>query len=260
MAGTTFPIDRHFVARELGFKTVSENSMDTVASRDHMIESVSALTIIALHLSRLAEEFVLWSAPEFGFITLDERFSTGSSIMPQKKNPDSMELIRGKSGRVVGDLNALIVLVKGLPLTYNRDLQEDKEPLFDAFDTVVASLQIARGVMESVTFHTEAMKNAAGGGFSTATDVADYLVRRGVPFREAHEIVGRVVNYCEEHDRGLEQLIYAEWQSLDHRFGDDVIDVVTIEASVAARGSYGGTAPARVAEQLENARRIWSWA
>ncbi len=259
MAGTTFPIDRHFVAQELGFKSVSENSMDTVASRDHMIESVSALTMIALHLSRLAEEFVLWSAPEFGFATLDERFSTGSSIMPQKKNPDSMELIRGKSARVVGDLNALIVLVKGLPLTYNRDLQEDKEPLFDAFDTVVSSLQIARGVIESVTFHTEAMKAAAGGGFSTATDVADYLVRHGVPFRAAHEIVGRVVNYCEEHGRQLDQLIYAEWQSIDHRFGDDVTDVVTVEASVAARGSYGGTAPERVAEQLENARRLWSW-
>ena len=259
MAGTTFPIDRHFVAEQLGFKSVSENSMDTVASRDHMIESVSALTIIALNLSRLAEEFVLWSAPEFGFVTLDERFSTGSSIMPQKKNPDSMELIRGKSGRVVGDLNALIVLVKGLPLTYNRDLQEDKEPLFDAFDTVISSLQIARGVMESVTFHSEAMKAAAGGGFSTATDVADYLVRRGVPFREAHEIVGRAVNYCEENKRTLDQLIYAEWQTIDHRFGDDVTDVVTVEASVAARGSYGGTAPQRVKDQLENARRIWSW-
>jgi argininosuccinate lyase len=250
MAGTTFPIDRHFVARELGFSAVSENSMDTVADRDHMIESVSALTLIALHLSRLAEEFILWSASEWGFVTLDDRFSTGSSIMPQKKNPDSMELIRGKSGRVIGDLNALLVIVKGLPLTYNRDLQEDKEPLFDAFETVIASLQIARGVIESVTFHTQAMLEA--------TDIADYLVRHGVPFREAHEIVGRVVNYCEVKGKSLDQLIYAEWQSLDHRFGDDVTDAATIEASVEARGSYGGTSPSRVAEQLETARRIYS--
>lgn len=258
LAGTTFPIDRHFVARELGFASISENSMDTVADRDHLIESVSALTLIALHLSRLAEEFVLWSAPEFGFVTLDERFATGSSIMPQKKNPDSMELVRGKTGRVVGDLNALIVMLKGLPLTYNRDLQEDKEPLFDAFDTTVASLQITRGVIESVKFHGEVMKEAAGGGFSTATDVADYLVRKGIPFREAHEIVGKVVNYCEENNRQLDKLLYIEWNSLDHRFGDDVLDAATVEASVAARLSYGGTAPQRVTEQLQNAKRVLS--
>jgi argininosuccinate lyase len=253
LAGTTFPIDRHFVARELGFAAVSENSMDTVADRDHLIESVSALTLIALHLSRLAEEFVLWSAPEFGFIRVADRFATGSSIMPQKKNPDSMELIRGKSGRVVGDLNALIVMVKGLPLTYNRDLQEDKEPLFDAFDTVNASLQIARGVVESVTFHVDKMKESASGGFSTATDIADYLVRKGVPFREAHEIVGKVVNYCEEEGKSLDDLKFVEWQGLDYRFGDDVLDAATVEYSVAARTSYGGTAPIRVAEQLEKA-------
>lgn len=258
LAGTTFPIDRHFVAAQLGFRTISENSMDTVADRDHLIESVSALTLIALHLSRLAEELVLWSAPEFGFVTLHERFATGSSIMPQKKNPDSMELIRGKSARVIGDLNTLIVLVKGLPLTYNRDLQEDKEPLFDAFDTVLASLQIARGVLESVTFHTAKMKSAAGGGFSTATDVADYLVRKGVPFREAHEVVGKVVNYCEERNRQLDELLYIEWHSLDERFGEDVLEAATVEASVAARTSYGGTAPIRVREQLQKARDYWN--
>lgn len=256
LAGTTFPIDRHFVAAQLGFASISENSMDTVADRDHLIESVSALALIALHLSRLAEELVLWSAPEFGFVTLHERFATGSSIMPQKKNPDSMELIRGKSARVVGDLNALMMLVKGLPLTYNRDLQEDKEPLFDAFDTVLASLQIARGVLESVTFHTAKMKSAAGGGFSTATDVADYLVRKGVPFREAHEVVGEVVNYCEERKRQLDELLYIEWHSLDARFGEDVLEAATVESSVAARTSYGGTAPVRVREQLEKARQV----
>jgi argininosuccinate lyase len=253
LAGTTFPIDRHFVARELGFERVSENSMDTVADRDHLLESVSALAIIALHLSRLAEELVLWSAPEFGFVTLDDRFSTGSSIMPQKKNPDSMELVRGKSARVVGDLVSLLTLVKSLPLTYNRDLQEDKEPLFDAFDTALACLQIARGVLDTSTFHAETMRAAASGGFSTATDVADYLVRQNIPFRDAHEIVGKVVKYCEERKCELEDLALAEWQGLDARFGEGVLDCVRVENSVAARNSFGGTSPTQVRAQLARA-------
>jgi argininosuccinate lyase len=256
LAGTTFPIDRHFVAQQLGFAAVSENSMDTVADRDHMIESVAALSLVALHLSRLAEEIVLWSTPEWGFVTVDDRFATGSSIMPQKKNPDSMELIRGKSARVVGDLVSLITLVKALPLTYNRDLQEDKEPLFDAFDTAIASTQIARGVMESLRFNTEKMRAAAGGGFSTATDVADYLVRRGVPFREAHEIVGVVVNYCETNDKELMDLSLDEWQTLGEHFNDEVLSVVTVDSSVAARNSYGGTAPGQVRQQLNKAREL----
>ncbi len=256
LAGTTFPIDRQFVAYQLGFAGVSENSMDTVADRDHLIESVSALSLIAVHLSRLAEEFVVWSASEFGFITLDERFATGSSIMPQKKNPDSMELVRGKTARVIGALMSLLTLVKALPLTYNRDLQEDKEPLFDAFDTTLACLQITRGVVESVTFHTDKMRAAAAGGFATATDIADYLVRRGVPFREAHEIVGRVVNYCEESGRQLEELALLEWQAVDERFAEDVLDYAGVEDSVRARSSFGGTAPERVREQLERAKRL----
>lgn len=254
LAGTTFPIDRHFVAQQLGFTRVSENSMDTVASRDHLIESTSALAIIALHLSRLAEELVLWSAPEFGFVTLDDRFATGSSIMPQKKNPDSMELVRGKSARVVGDLVSLLTLIKSLPLTYNRDLQEDKEPLFDAFDTTISCLQIARGVLDSATFHGDVMRASAIGGFSTATDVADYLVRQNIPFREAHEVVGHVVKYCEEQGRGLEDLTLAEWESLDGRFEAGVLDCVSVEASVAARNSYGGTAPEQVRSQMQHAR------
>ncbi|MBV9470188.1 MAG: argininosuccinate lyase [Abitibacteriaceae bacterium] len=257
LAGTTFPIDRAFVAQELHFSTVSNNSMDTVADRDHLIESVSHCALIALHLSRLAEELVLWSAPEFGFVTLDDRFATGSSIMPQKKNPDSMELVRGKAARVVGDLMTLLTLVKGLPLTYNRDLQEDKEPLFDAFDTTLASLDIARGVIESARFHTEKMRSVAAGGFSTATDVADYLVRRGVPFREAHEIVGRVVNYCEEHGKQLDDLTLTEWQGLHENFAQDVLNIVRVEDSVGARKSFGGTAPERVKEQLQRAQRLW---
>jgi argininosuccinate lyase len=256
LAGTTFPIDRHFVAQQLGFARVSENSMDTVADRDHLIESTSVLAIIALHLSRLAEELVLWSAPEFGFATLDDRFSTGSSIMPQKKNPDSMELVRGKSARVVGDLVSLLTLVKSLPLTYNRDLQEDKEPLFDAFDTTIACLQIARGVLDTVTFHGEKMRAGASGGFSTATDVADYLVRQNVPFREAHEITGRVVKYCEEQGKELEELTLAEWQGLDACFEEGVLDAVRLETSVTARNSFGGTAPEQVRAQLRHAQQF----
>lgn len=253
LAGTTFPIDRHFVATELGFKRVSENSMDTVADRDHMVESVSGLALVAIHLSRLAEELVLWSTPEFGFVIFDDRFATGSSIMPQKKNPDSMELIRGKSARVVGDLTALLTLVKALPLTYNRDLQEDKEPLFDAFDTVLASLQIAQGVMETLLFDVEKMRSVAAGGYSTATDVADYLVRQGIPFREAHEIVGKTVRYCEVQGKELAELSLVEWQGIDARFEAGVLECVQVESSVAARRSYGGTAPDQVRAQLERA-------
>jgi argininosuccinate lyase len=256
MAGTTFPIDRNFVAQELGFSRVSENSMDTVADRDHMIEACSALSILALHLSRLAEELVLWSSGEWRFVTLDDRFSTGSSIMPQKKNPDSMELVRGKSARVVGDLMSLLTLVKSLPLTYNRDLQEDKEPLFDAFDTSIGCLEITRGVLETTTFHTDRMKAAAGGGFSTATDVADYLVRLGIPFREAHEISGHAVRLCEEQNKTLEDVSLEEWQSLDARIEAGIFEAVTVENSVAARTSQGGTAPERVREQLIHARNV----
>ena len=254
LAGTGFPIDREMVARELEFARVSENSLDTVADRDHLIESVAALSLIALHLSRLGEEWVLWSSKEFDFCRLDDRFSTGSSIMPQKRNPDSMELVRGKAARVFGDLTTLWTLVKALPLTYNRDLQEDKEPLFDAFDTVMASLQIARGVVETTTFNVERMKSVAGGGFATATDVADYLVRRGVPFREAHEITGAAVRSCESSARELPDLTLEEWRALDARFDEAVFEAVRVEGSVAARASQGGTAPVRVKEQLERAK------
>lgn len=258
LAGTTFPIDRHQVAEALGFTSVSVNSLDTVADRDHLIESVSALSLIGLHLSRLAEELVLWSTPEWGFARLSDAFSTGSSIMPQKRNPDSMELVRGKAARVFGDLTTLWSLVKNLPLTYNRDLQEDKEPLFDAFDTVIASLQITRGVVETTVFNVEKMKSVAGGGFATATDVADYLVRRGIPFREAHEITGAAVRLCEDSKRELEDLTLPEWQALDARFDEGVLGAVSVEGSVAARQSFGGTAPERVREQLDSARKLIS--
>ncbi len=256
LAGTTFPIDRQRVAKTLGFASVSRNSLDTVADRDHLLESVSALSVVALHLSRLGEELVLWSAPEWGFVRLADRFSTGSSIMPQKRNPDSMELVRGKAARVFGDFSALWSLVKGLPLTYNRDLQEDKEPLFDAFDTVIASLQISRGVIETAKFNVEKMLSVAGGGFATATDVADYLVRRGIPFREAHEITGLAVRLCENANRELWDLSLDEWKQLDSRFDEGVLEAVRVEGSVAGRQSEGGTAPTRVREQLEEARTL----
>ena len=256
LAGTTFPVDRQLVARKLGFAHVSRNSLDTVADRDHLLESVSALSLCALHLSRLGEELVLWSASEFGFVRLDDRFSTGSSIMPQKRNPDSMELVRGKAARVFGDFASLWTLVKGLPLTYNRDLQEDKEPLFDAFDTVIASLQIARGALQSATFNTEKMRAVAGGGFATATDVADYLVRRGVPFRQAHEITGAAVRACEQSGRELWDWTLDEWRALDGRFEAGVLEAVQVAGSVAGRTSEGGTAPVRVREQLDEARAL----
>ena len=256
LAGTTFPIDRERVARDLGFARVSLNSLDTVADRDHMIESVSALSLVALHLSRLGEELVLWSAPEWGFARLSDAFSTGSSIMPQKRNPDSMELVRGKAARVFGALTTLWTLVKALPLTYNRDLQEDKPSLFDAFDTVISSLQIARGVIETTIFGVEKMRAVAGGGFATATDVADYLVRLGIPFREAHEITGAAVQLCESSGRELADLTLAEWQNLDARFDEGVFAAVSVEGSVAARQSEGGTAPVRVREQLERAKSV----
>ncbi len=257
LAGTTFPIDRQMVAKTLGFVRVSRNSLDTVADRDHLLESTSALSLVALHLSRLGEELVLWSAPEWGFVRLDDRFSTGSSIMPQKRNPDSMELVRGKAARVFGDFASLWTLVKGLPLTYNRDLQEDKEPLFDAFDTVIASLQIARGALQTAKFNTQKMLSVAGGGFATATDVADYLVRRGVPFREAHEITGAAVRMCENSARELWDLTLEEWQTLDARFEKGVLEAVKVEGSVAGRQSEGGTSPLRVREQLEEARALF---
>ncbi|HEX8463802.1 MAG TPA: argininosuccinate lyase [Abditibacterium sp.] len=256
LAGTTFPIDRDLVAQKLGFTAISHNSLDTVADRDHLIESVSALSLIALHLSRLAEELVLWSTPEWGFARLSDEFSTGSSIMPQKRNPDSMELVRGKSARVFGALTTLWTLVKALPLTYNRDLQEDKEPLFDAFDTVISSLQIARGVIETTQFKVEKMKSVAGGGFATATDVADYLVRKGVPFREAHEITGAAVRKCEQSSRELDNLNLNEWKLIDERFDEEVFAAVSVEGSVAARQSEGGTSPIRVREQLDRARQL----
>jgi len=253
LAGTGLPIDRQSMAAELGFNAVSANSMDTVGDRDFAVEFASAALLAHLHLSRLAEELVLWASEEFRFITLADRFCTGSSIMPQKKNPDIPELIRGKTGRVLGNLVALATLLKGLPLTYNRDLQEDKEPIFDTVDTVSASLAMAAELLRHTECNRAAMAQATLGGFMTATDLADYLVRKNVPFRQAHAIVGRIVATCIEQGKELTDLSLAELRAAAPQIEADVFVTLSIEGSVASRLSEGGTAPARVETALRQA-------
>jgi argininosuccinate lyase len=255
LAGTTFPIDRQAVADALGFEAVAENSLDAVSDRDFAIEFCAVASVTLVHLSRWCEELVLWSSQQFAFIDLPDRFCTGSSIMPQKKNPDVPELIRGKTGRVVGDLMALLTLMKGQPLAYNKDNQEDKEPLFDAIDTLRDCLTALRGLVPAIEVKADNMLAAARRGFTTATDLADYLVRRDVPFRDAHEIVGRAVAHALNEGKGLEDLSLAELQ----RFGGNAIDgsvfdVLTLEGSVAARNHVGGTAPAQVRAAVQRGR------
>lgn len=255
MAGTGLPIDREQVAEALGFDGVTANSMDTSGDRDYAIEFTSGCTIIQLHLSRLSEELVLWSSQEFNFVHISDKFCTGSSIMPQKKNPDIPELIRGKSGRVVGSLMTLITLVKGLPLTYNRDLQEDKEPVFDTVDTVSASLSIMAELLENLSFNTERMIEATRTGCITATDLADYLVLKNVPFREAHGIVGRAVAYCLEKGCELPDLTLLELNRFSEVIGKDVYEVLSVEGSVNSRISTGGTGLQRVEEAVVAAEK-----
>ena len=255
LAGTGLPIDREFVAEQLGFPAVTANSMDTTADRDFAMELLFCLTTIQLHLSRMAEEFVLWSSKEFDFIRIGDKYCTGSSIMPQKKNPDIPELIRGKAGRVTGSLVSLLMTVKGLPLTYNRDLQEDKEPLFDALDTVKASLSITAELLANSDFDTKKMQAATYGGFMTATDIADYLVKKNMPFRQAHGVVGRIVALCQERDIELIELRLDELQQFSDLIEEDIFDVLSVEGSVNSRVSIGGTAEIRVAEALERAEQ-----
>jgi argininosuccinate lyase len=255
MAGTGLPIDREQVAKALGFDGVTANSMDTSGDRDYAIEFTSDCTMIQLHLSRLSEELVLWSSQEFDFVNISDKFCTGSSIMPQKKNPDIPELIRGKSGRVIGSLMTLITLVKGLPLTYNRDLQEDKEPVFDTVDTVSASLSIMAELLENLSFNTTRMLDATKTGCITATDLADYLVLRNVPFREAHGIVGRAVAYCLEKGCELPDLTLEELASFSKEISKDVYEVLSVEGSVNSRISTGGTAIQRVEEAVTAAEK-----
>ncbi|MBW3625102.1 MAG: argininosuccinate lyase [Armatimonadetes bacterium] len=254
MAGTGFPIDREFTAQELGFAAPTPNSMDAVADRDFVVEYMAFAALCVVHLSRLAQEITMWAAPQFGFVTLDDAYSTGSSIMPQKKNPDVAELTRGKTGRVIGHLTGTLAVLKGLPLTYNSDLQEDKEALFDTVDTLKLALHVFEGMVRTATFNRERMAAAAGRGFTTATDVADDLARRGVPFRQAHEIVGRMVAHCEQNNKALEDLTSGELREFWPDFPEEYRLNTPLE-SAASRNSYGGTAPERVREQLEAARR-----
>lgn len=254
LAGTSYPIDREFVAKELGFDGVCGNSLDAVSDRDFAIEFLAAAALTMTHLSRFAEELVLWMSPSFGFITLADRFCTGSSIMPQKKNPDVAELIRGKTGRVDGHLMNLLVLMKGQPLTYNKDNQEDKEPLFDAVDTLRDTLIILADMVPGIQVKPAAMAAAVQKGFATATDLADYLVKKGLPFRDAHEAVARAVKAAETKGVDLAQLSLAEIQSFSPLAGADVFEVLKPEGSVASRNHIGGTAPEQVMAAVERAR------
>ncbi|MFZ1908294.1 MAG: argininosuccinate lyase, partial [Burkholderiales bacterium] len=254
LAGTTFPIDRARVARELGFDGVCENSLDAVSDRDFAIEFAACASLVMMHLSRFAEELVLWASPRFGFVRLPDRFCTGSSIMPQKKNPDVPELVRGKSGRVFGHLIALLALMKGQPLAYNKDNQEDKEPLFDTVDTLKDSLAAFADLVAGLEPVPKAMREATLQGYSTATDLADYLVRKGVPFRDAHEAVARVVREAEASDRDLSALPLKTLQRYSSKIGRDVYRFLTPEGSVASRDHIGGTAPSQVRAAVRRAR------
>lgn len=257
LAGTTYPIDREYSAKLLGFEAVAQNSLDAVSDRDFGIEFTSAASLIMVHISRLSEELVYWISQPFSFVKLPDRFTTGSSIMPQKKNPDVPETARGKCARVVGDLISMAMLMKGLPLAYNKDLQEDKEPVFDAIDTVKDTLRAFIEMMAGVVPNREQMRKAAAAGYPTATDLADYLTRRGVPFRTAHDIVGRVVRHASEAGCDIAELSLDDLRSYSDVITDDVYKVLTLEGSVAARNHVGGTAPKQVLKQVERWEAIF---
>ena len=253
LAGTSLPIDRDFVAKELDFPEVSANSMDAVSDRDFIVEFLGACGLIQIHLSRLSEELVLWTSQEFNFAEIADRYCTGSSIMPQKKNPDMPELIRGKSGRVVGNLMAVLTVLKGLPMTYNRDLQEDKEPVFDTIDTVSQSLTVMSELLSGLSFNRETLKHDTDTGFMTATDLAEYLVRKNIPFRQAHAIVGKAVAFCIEKSKELTDLTLQELQGFSNVITQEVFEVLGAEGSVNSRNTPGGTALAQVKKALEKA-------
>jgi len=254
LAGVPYPIDREFVARELGFSRISRNSLDAVSDRDFVVEYEAAASMAMMHLSRLAEEIILWSSAEFGFIELDDSYATGSSIMPQKKNPDVAELARAKTGRVYGHLLSTLTMLKALPLAYNKDLQEDKEALFDTVDTLLSSLEVFAGMVRSLKVNAERTRQAAEGGYSLATDIADYLAKKGLPFREAHGVVASLVQYAMEKGVAFSQLSLDEYKRFSPLFESDVLEI-TVESSVAARDVPGGTAPEQVKQALAEARR-----
>ncbi len=255
LAGTTYPIDRHYTAELLGFERPAENSLDAVSDRDFAIEFSAAASLIMMHLSRFSEELVIWSSAQFGFIELSDSFCTGSSIMPQKKNPDVPELVRGKTGRIFGHLISLLTLMKGQPLAYNKDNQEDKEPLFDTIDNLKGCLKVFADMIPAIACRHDNMRHAAMQGFATATDLADYLVCKGTPFRDAHEVVGKAVAFCIEKDKDLSACTLAELQQFSSDIGQDVFEVLTLEGSVAARDHIGGTAPGQVRQAIVRARQ-----
>ncbi|MEQ9640153.1 MAG: argininosuccinate lyase [Alphaproteobacteria bacterium] len=255
LAGTSFPIDRDATATALGFDRPAANSLDAVSDRDFAMEYLAAASILSVHLSRLAEELVIWSSAQFRFVRLSDAFSTGSSIMPQKRNPDAAELVRGKTGRVIGALNALLVLMKGLPMTYFKDMQEDKEPVFEVADTLALTVPAMAGMIADMTVNPDAMLEAAGDGFATATDLADWLVRAlGLPFREAHHVTGTLVKLAEDHEVDLADLPLARMQTVEPRITIEVFEVLTVQRSVASRTSFGGTAPDNVRAAVKRLR------
>ncbi len=254
LAGTSYPIDRHYTAELLGFESIAENSLDAVSDRDFAIEFTAAAAILMMHLSRFSEELVLWSSAQFNFIELSDAFCTGSSIMPQKKNPDVPELVRGKTGRVYGHLTSLLTLMKSQPLAYNKDNQEDKEPLFDTVDTLKGSLRVFADMIPTLQVQRDQMRAAAQRGFSTATDLADYLVRKGVAFRDAHEIVGKAVRHCIDNGCDLEALSLKVFKEFSPQIGDDVYEILTLDGSINARNHIGGTAPRQVRAAVKRLR------
>ena len=251
IAGSSLPIDREFTARELGFEGVIPNSMDAVSDRDFVLDVLYAGSVVMMHLSRLCEELIIWSTDEFKFIELPDRFTTGSSMMPQKKNPDPAELIRGKTGRVYGNLISLLTTMKALPLAYNRDMQEDKEPVFDTIDTVNLSLRIINEILPEIKFHREKLESSAEDGFTTATDLAEYLVRKGIPFRLAHEITGKIVLHCIEHGKKLSEMKIREFKEFSDKIEEDVYNILTASGSIEAKKSYGSTSKQMLIQQIK---------
>lgn len=256
LAGTTYPLDRNMVAELLGFDSVSSNSLDGVSDRDFCIELASALSLVMVHLSRFSEEIIMWCSWEFKFVELDDAFSTGSSIMPQKKNPDIAELVRGKSGRVFGDLTALLTVMKGIALAYNKDMQEDKEAVFGAIDTVKQCLEVFTPMFSTMTLRRDNMRKAASRGFINATDCADYLTKKGVPFRDAYKTVGRLVNQCIKADETLETMTMRDFAAISNKFGDDVYDALDLRTCVAERKVVGGPAPQEVTRQIDKIEKF----
>ena len=254
LAGTTYPLDRHYVAELLGFSKVTENSLDTVSDRDFIIETNFVISMILMHLSRFSEELIIWSTSEFSFVEMDDTYSTGSSIMPQKKNPDVTELVRGKTGRVFGNLIGILTVMKGLPLAYNKDTQEDKEGVFDSIDTIKIVLEIFSPMLKTMTIKKENMKASIYEGFINATDIADYLAKKGLPFREAHKVVGELVSYCEQNNKLLTDLSYEEFKNSHSLFEEDIVKESSIEACINGRKTYGGTALSDVERQIKNAK------